>query len=66
MVTLRDANGQYHAFDRTDLTIQLTEHGFTVFGLSLDVIAEMRRILLERHAPLQPTPEDVRRLLDGS
>ena len=42
-VTLKDINSKYCTFKPHELYEQLAENSTTIFGLSLDMLAELRR-----------------------
>lgn len=64
MVVLRDANGHLAPFEPMDLLKQLAEQSTKMFGLTLPVIAELRKQALMRHCPVEMTVADVQKAFE--
>ena len=48
MISLRDANGNWHSFAEEDLAQQLADNSHRIYGMSLDAIAALRRYAMSK------------------
>lgn len=63
MISLKDANGQYHVFKEQDVLEAFTCSDFQILGMSLNVLLEIRNIYLEKAGVLPITVSSVREIL---
>jgi hypothetical protein len=66
MITLMDINGKYHVYEGLDLIQQLIELDFTLYGMSLPVIRELRHEALKRGAKLPLSVSGVQEVFGGT
>jgi hypothetical protein len=66
MIMLMDINGKYHMFEGLDLMHQLIEHDFTLYGMSLPVIKQMKYEALKRGAKLPLSVTGIQEVFGGT
>ena len=59
---IQDKNGNWVVVDEKDIMANLASGKIRLFGFSLDVFIALREEYLRRDGPLDPTPEDIKRV----
>ena len=65
MISLRDANGNWHSFAEEDLAQQLVDNSHRIYGMSLNAIGAFRRYAMSRGVKMPITEQSLKEVLDA-